>query len=222
MNCLETYHININNITEYNYHNYFIYCILMLCSFYMIYFGNKIVKPTLFISGAGSSIFIQKSATDLLVNNNVLTNINCNAYIGVNIALALFLGSLMCYFYKLSIFILGSATTGSITYLSTNIVGKYHNVKSNNEFITILTTSLLGGCLSMKYIDQISSLLTVLFGSFLGIYSFNMMINEPMNKYILWYIPIYSLISIHGLYIQNRRKKENKNEPLIENSQNYQ
>jgi hypothetical protein len=220
MNCLETYNIDLNKVIEYNYHNYFVYSTLLLFSFYLIYFGNKIIKPTLFITGLSSSLLIQNSATNFLVHNNIISgNINCNTYAGINLAFGLFFGSLLCYFYRLSIFLLGSVSFGSITYLGTNIINKYDTVPVNYEYIIVGVSSLIGGSLSLKYIEKLSIIITVLFGSFLGMFSFNKLINEnSLGKYIYVYIPIYVLFSIHGIYIQNMRKNKNKAKPLLENN----
>lgn len=225
MNCLETYNIDLNKVIEYNYHNYFIYSLLLLFSFYMIYFGNKIIKPTLFITGLSSSLFIQNSLTQLLIGNNIIKqDIDCDVYLGINLLFGLFLGSIICYFYKLSIFLLGSVSFGSITYMGTNIIQKYHNINHNQEFIILASSSFIGGLFSLRYIDKLSIIITVLFGSFLGIFSFNKIINEPFDKNIYIYIPVYSLLSLHGIYIQNKRKYKNKDQPLLKdvNSVTYQ
>ena len=219
MNCLEPYNINLNKVIEYNYHNYCIYSLLLLFSFYIIYFGNKIIKPTLFITGLASSLFIQNSSVNFLVHNNIIShNVDCNWYAGINLIFGLFLGTLLCYFYRLSIFLLGSVSFGSITYLGTNIVIKYHMVPMNYEYIIVGISSLIGGTLSLHYIEKLSIIITVLFGSFLGMFSFNKLINEDsLEKYIYIYIPIYILFSAHGIYIQNKRKsKKNKEETLLD------
>ena len=228
MNCLETYNIDLDldKVINYNYHNYLVYSTLLLFSFYLIYFGNKIVKPTLFITGLSSSLFIQNSATNFLIHNNIITdNLNCDLYGWVNLSFGLFLGSLLCYFYKLSIFLLGSVSLGSITYLGTNIINKYYEIPMNHEYIIVGGSSLIGGCISLKNIDKLSIIITVLFGSFLGMFSFNKILNEKsLEKYIYIYIPIYIMFSIHGIYVQSKRKSKNKNEALLAediSSKNY-
>lgn len=226
MDCLSTYNIDLNNVIDYNYHNYLIYCVLLMFSFYMIYFGNKIIKPTLFITGLSSSLFIQNAATNLLIHNNIVRDddLNCKVYMTINLFFGLFLGSLLCYFYKLSIFALGSISFGSITYMGLNIIENYNEINANTGFIVVGTSSLLGGALSLRFIEKLSIIITVLFGSFLGTFAFKQLISEPMHKYIYLYIPVYSIVSVHGIYIQNRRKKKQKDEPLLtdDNISSYQ
>lgn len=224
MNCLDTYHINLDNVVHYNYHNYLIYSMLMTFSFYLIYFGNKIIKPTLFITGASASLFIQKSATELLISNDIIHSMDCSVYMSINALFALFLGSLMCYFYKISIFLLGSISAGSVTYLGTNMVEKYHHIADNSQFISVAVGSLVGGIVSIGYISSLSIIVTAMFGAFLAIYSFNSMIHEPLEKYIYAYLPFYILFVLHGTHIQRKRKNKNNAEPLMDvaNSQSYQ
>ena len=218
MNCLETYSIDLGEVVNYNYHNYLVYSTLLLFSFYLIYFGNKIVKPTLFITGLSSSLFIQNSAINFLVHNSIITdNLNCNLYGWVNLVFGLFLGSLLCYFYRLSIFLLGSVSFGSVAYMGSTIINKYHTIPMNHEYAIVGVSSLVGGGVAVKYIDKLSIIITVLFGSFLGMFSFNKLLNEDtLEKYVYIYIPIYMILSIHGIYIQNNRKEVKPQQPLLE------
>jgi len=224
-NCLDTYNYNIDKAIHYNYHNYFVYGLLLLFSFYLVYFGNKIVRPTLAIIGVSSSVLAQHSIVNFLINKDIVQGtINCNVYLLVNFIFAIFLAGLLCYFYKISIFILGSFSTGSISYLFMNIISNYQTIPQNTLYLTTGITGLFGGCLAIKYNEKLSIVITSMFGSFLGIFSFNKLINEPLDKYIYIYFPIYILFSIHGLYIQNNRDTRKKekirhlHEPIVYDS----
>ena len=150
---------------------------LFILSYIITFFGYKIIKPVLFLSGASASIIITSPFVSMI------KDIDCLYIYMCYLILSFIVGLCSLYIYKLSYFVLGSLTSGVVTYNVYNIVE--NNIVENNidiiinddyKYLIISFMSVLGGCILQYKEKCVSILLTSVVGPILNIYSINTMI----------------------------------------------
>ena len=219
-NCIDIYSI-YNNVSHYTYVNCLLYPLMMFFSLYLIFFGNKALKPTIFITGASSSILILHSVSDVLNENNIFSvdNYNCNFIAILYMMFAVLFGYIMLSVYNCSIFTLTAVSGGTITYIGIQYVDKLVSIDNNVKYGLIGLVSLVCGLFGLRTKHNITMLITLVMGTFLNLYSFSKITNIDINTNIEIYTIMGIIISMTGLLVQchnnNPVPKINGKENLI-------
>jgi len=217
------------NIFDLNVNENYIYPILGLFGIAITYFGNKFIKPTLFIGGTLISTTSSYKLTEFILQK--IKHENCDILYITTILMSISGGFIALKLYKLMNFILGFCTGGSfgylmyISWLQNFCLGVYF-IYDNMFWLCISIPGIFCGIVTHYKEKELSMILTSLIGPILVIIPIkelfekkNIIKDDNFLNYFI-YILLYSLLSLTGLYIQNKRYKNNKKEHI--NYQPYQ
>lgn len=212
MNCLEF------KISEININENYLYPFLGLFGFMITYFGNKFVKPTLFLGG-----MIASSSGSYKLTEFVLKEIkydSCEIVYASTIILSISSGFIALKIFHLLNFILGLLTGASIGYivyisgLNKICLGIYF-IYDNMFWICTIIPGIICGIITHYKEQELSIILTSLIGPALSIIGLKRLIDgkELLKNNNLEYIIyglLYIMMSSTGFYLQRKREKKKK------------
>ena len=212
MNCLEF------KISEININENYLYPFLGLFGFMITYFGNKFVKPTLFLGG-----MIASSSGSYKLTEFVLKEIkydSCEIVYASTIILSISSGFIALKIFHLLNFILGLLTGASIGYivyisgLNKICLGIYF-IYDNMFWICTIIPGIICGIITHYKEQELSIILTSLIGPALSIIGLKRLIdgkellkNNNLEYFI--YGLLYIMMSSTGFYLQRKREKKKK------------
>ena len=210
MNCLEF------KISEININENYLYPFLGLFGFMITYFGNKFVKPTLFLGG-----MIASSSGSYKLTEFVLKEIkydSCEIVYASTIILSISSGFIALKIFHLLNFILGLLTGASIGYivyisgLNKICLGIYF-IYDNMFWICTIIPGIICGIITHYKEQELSIILTSLIGPALSIIGLKRLIDgkELLKNNNLEYIIyglLYIMMSSTGFYLQRKREKK--------------
>lgn len=177
------------------------------------YYGNKIIKPTLYMGG--TLISTMSSYKLLNITMNYTHYHDCMALYTISFLCGLVGGFNLLKWYYLINFMLGFSGGASIGYLlyvsflqcKLNL-GKIW-IFDNLALLCIICPGFISGIYSLKKDQETMMLVTAIIGPFLVIYSGNILLfhNENVTEIINSPIHfcVYILMMISGLYLQRKR-----------------
>ena len=219
MNCLQFEFSDIK-INE----NY-LYPILGFFGLIITYFGNKFVKPTLFIGGMIASSSGSYKLTDFILREAKYNN--CDIVYASTIILSISGGFLSLKIYRILNFLLGFLTGGSIGYivyisgLNKICLGIYF-IYDNMFWLSILIPGVICGIITHYKEKELSFILTSLIGPALSIIALktlldNKKIIHTINIEFFIYGIMYLILASSGFCIQKKRENQQKKINYIDN-----
>ena len=213
MNCLEF------KISEININENYLYPFLGLFGLMITYFGNKFVKPTLFVGGMIASSSGSYKLTEFILKE--IKYDSCEIIYASTIILSISGGFLALKIFHLLNFILGLLTGASIGYivyisgLNKICLGIYFIYDNMFWICTIIPGIICGIITYYKY--ELSIILTSLIGPALSIIGLKRLIDgkELLKNNNLEYIIyglLYIMMSSTGFYLQ--KNKDNKKKQI--------
>lgn len=207
----------VSNVSQ-NIGDFVILIGLFIFGVLITFFGNMFMKPTLFTGGAIIS-FTSSYSMGKTIMRHIYYN-NCKILFLCSIMLGVLGGFSALRWYYFVNFILGAGAGASLGYFFYELIfyrfslGVYF-LFDTVLWICMLVPGILSGLYMLKKEREVNMLLTSLIGPGLILYSSNSLIyNNSISKYNIFYLIIYLLLVITGLYVQLRRTKvKAKDEP---------
>ena len=212
MDCLEF------KISDININENYLFPILGFFGLMITYFGNKFVKPTLFLGGLVCSSSGAYKLTEFILNE--LKYNSCSIIYISTIITSISGGFIALKIYKLLNFILGFLAGGSIGYiiyisgLNKICLGIYF-IYDNMFWICTIIPGVICGIITHYKEKELSIILTSLIGPSLSIIGLKKLIDgkELLKNNNLEYIIygfLYILMSSTGFYLQKKRDNKKK------------
>tara|TARA_B110000208_G_scaffold149266_1_gene180207 strand:+ start:59 stop:814 length:756 start_codon:yes stop_codon:yes gene_type:complete len=225
MDCLNIINSNIfekYNIEANNLENYLIsfYLIGLAYSYLMMFYGYKILKPTLFLGGVVSGMVVDKYIIQLSEPYYVF---DCKVYYWFITISCLLMGMVVLNLYKLGTFSVGGLAGGAIGYMSYNYISENISVIDKSyEPALVMIPALIGGFGLMYKQEYMSLLLTSFLGPLLNIVCVYYLVYLTMGTYLkdtnLFMVMCgiyYILMTSMSLYCQ-RRQMRPRNDNLLD------
>ena len=193
---------------------YILYCFLCIFGIAITYFGNKLIKPTIFTGGTIISTMSSYNLLQIAMNYSPIHN--CYILYGVSLLIGIIGGYNLLKWYYIINFVLGFSAGSSIGYFlyelylykfCLGIIILFDTMK----WLSLFIPGFFFGLYSLKKEQNINLLLTPLIGSGIVIYSTNVVL---LNKYKITlmfnYVNlfVYLFLYISGFYIQKKRLKK--------------
>lgn len=219
------------NIFDLNVNENYFYPILGFIGLAITYFGNKFVKPTLFVGGTLISYTSSYKLTDFILKE--LNHNDCNIVYISTLIMSISGGFIALKLYKLMNFILGFLTGVSfgyllyISFLYKICLGLYF-IYDNMFWLTTLIPGLIFGFITHYKEKELSMVLTSLIGPVLIIIPIRELFEKKnIIKNELYLVIIYTLtyvfFSLTGFGLQKKRENNRKAIQYTSPSQtNYQ
>jgi len=221
MNCTK---IDILDLKINEKYLYPFFAIFGLC---MTYFGNKFIKPTLFISGT-----IVSSTSSFKLTEFVLKELkydNCNILYIVMLICSLSGGFLFLKLYNYMNFFIGFGVGSSLGYMLYTLwlhnycLGVYF-ILDTMLWLNLLIPGLISGFIVHKKEKELSMLLTSIIGPILVVIPLQELIEKKSfldDHHLLQnlvYLCIYGILTFSGFYIQYKREKNKRQINYLNNN----